>query len=552
MPAAITLSFVATVSLAMQWLIFAYLYRSNRARFFCYLVWAWGGFFGYKALGTLRYFFPDLPGVDGVMIFLGVIADVLVLASGLAFRWDYSIRLRHALPVLAYAVLAARYGHAADVGITAASSGGLVAGFVGGFVLLLGGLAFWPRRAVPAPPAGTRFLAVSLVLWGLHRMIVPFVPAGPGSQGLLVVNVSFIIIYFLAIFAIVIVVLDQARGEAATLKEFNERLVDGLGEGLQLVDESFRVRHANRWMGEALGASAGRRCHEPLTADARPCPGCPMGSRTTLSAPVRLHVVGPRDRQFELTCSPVRQPDGRVFLLELVADVTEREQLRGRLAEAERLASIGELAAGMAHEIRNPLAAIVNATALLGDEQTLGPEERAATIGAIRKEARRLNSILSDFLRFARPREPKRVTGDIRGVVAHVAALVGERRVPALAIEARVEPDVPAFAFDPDQLTQVLWNVSLNAVEAMGGQGRLLVHGRREGHEIVIEVADTGRGLPPEELRRIFEPFYSRRAGGTGLGLPIARRIVAAHGGRIDVESGVGAGTRVFIRLPVS
>lgn len=276
-----------------------------------------------------------------------------------------------------------------------------------------------------------------------------------------------------------------------------------------------------------------------------------MDGRAVLSAPVRLQVVGPAERQFELTCSPVRQPDGRIFLLELVADVTDRERLRGRLTEAERLASIGELAAGMAHEIRNPLAAIVNATALLGDEDTLGPEERAATIGAVRKEARRLNSILSDFLRFARPREPTRVTGDLRGVVAHVAALVGERCQPGLAIEACVDPDVPVFTFDPDQLTQVLWNVSLNAVEAMNGQGRLLVHGRRELHEVVIETSDTGPGIPPEELRRIFEPFYSRRAGGTGLGLPIARRIVVAHGGRIDVESAMGVGTRVLIRLPV-
>jgi signal transduction histidine kinase len=242
-----------------------------------------------------------------------------------------------------------------------------------------------------------------------------------------------------------------------------------------------------------------------------------------------------------------------VFLLDLVTDVTERERMRSRLAEAERLASVGELAAGVAHEIRNPLAAIVNATALLEREATLAADERAATIGALRKEARRLNGILSDFLRFARPGEPKRVESDIRDVITHVVALVREQRSAAgrLAVQASVDADVPRFAFDPDQLTQVLWNVSLNALEAMKGQGRLVIHARRQADETVIEVADTGPGVPPDDLRRIFEPFYSKRPSGTGLGLPIARRIVAAHGGRIEVSSVVGEGTRVVLRLPV-
>jgi signal transduction histidine kinase len=110
---------------------------------------------------------------------------------------------------------------------------------------------------------------------------------------------------------------------------------------------------------------------------------------------------------------------------------------------------------------------------------------------------------------------------------------------------------VPPFAFDADQLTQVLWNVAINGMQAMDGCGELRIDVGRDNGEVVITVSDTGRGIPLEDRQRVFEPFYSKKRGGTGLGLSIARRIIAAHGGRIDVESTVGWGSRFMIRLPV-
>jgi signal transduction histidine kinase len=546
MPVQVTLNVVAAVALAVQFKIFIYLYLSNRVRFFRYLVWAWGCYAGSKTFELAHHFAPGAPAIVEATVGLDTIGNFLILASALALRWNYSIRPFHVLPVAAYGLYVARYGP--FFGVAGAHSGWIVSGVA----LLLGGLVFWPRRQEPAALAGRRFLAVSVVLWGLHHIVRPFVVSS-GDYLSIALDVSDVLIYYLVVFPIVIVVLDRARSEVAGLKEFNERLIDGLGQGLQLVDNGFAVRHANRWLGEHFPVTSGRRCYEVLTADGRQCPGCPMAERASLSAPVRLRVTGPADRCLELTCSPLRQPDGRVFLLELVSDVTERERMRSRLTEAERLASVGELAAGVAHEIRNPLAAVVNATALLEREATLTADERAATIGAVRKEARRLNGILSDFLRFAGPGEPKRVVGSLGDVVTHVSALIGEHRTgaPGLVLDTRVDSDVPRFAFDPDQVTQVLWNVSLNAIEAMKGQGRLRIHARCENNEAVIEVADTGPGILPDDLRRIFEPFYSKRSGGTGLGLPIARRIVAAHGGRIDVKSVIGEGTEILIRLPV-
>ena len=230
----------------------------------------------------------------------------------------------------------------------------------------------------------------------------------------------------------------------------------------------------------------------------------------------------------------------------------ESDRLHARLHDAERLATTGELAATMAHEIRNPLAAIVNATALLTDDG-LTAEERATTLAAIRTEARRLNRILSDFLHFARPQPARRAPGDIREVIQHVGALIRDdrSRAPRVDVKVAVDPSVPRFAFDRDQVTQVLWNVALNGVQAMNGRGRLSLEAACQNGDVALAVSDTGPGIASERLARVFEPFYSDKPNGSGLGLTIAERIVAAHGGRIEIDSQVGRGTRVTLLFPL-
>ena len=242
-----------------------------------------------------------------------------------------------------------------------------------------------------------------------------------------------------------------------------------------------------------------------------------------------------------------------VIIMVLERARSESERLHARLRQVERLATAGELAAGMAHEIRNPLAAIVNATALLTDEAGLTPDERSSTLAAIRSEARRLNRILSDFLHFARPQGVRRTTGNICDVMEHVGGLIRDdhSRAPRVDVKVAVDPAVPRFAFDRDQVTQVLWNVALNGVEAMNGRGRLSLEVARLNGDVVLAISDTGPGIPPERLPRVFEPFYSGKPNGSGLGLTIAERIVAAHGGRIEIDSAPGRGTRVTLLFPL-
>jgi signal transduction histidine kinase len=242
-----------------------------------------------------------------------------------------------------------------------------------------------------------------------------------------------------------------------------------------------------------------------------------------------------------------------VIIMVLDRARSESERLHARLREVERLATAGELAAGMAHEIRNPLATIVNATALLSDDAGLTPDERSATLEAVRNEARRLNRILSDFLHFARPQEARRAPGDIRDVIEHVSALIRDDRSRASRVDVKVavDPAVPRFAFDRDQVTQVVWNLALNGIEAMNGRGRLSVEVARRDGDVALAISDTGPGIPRERLPRVFEPFYSGKPNGSGLGLTIAERIVAAHGGRIAIDSEPGRGTRVTLLFPL-
>jgi two-component system sensor histidine kinase HydH len=549
MGVAITLKFITTVALYLQLLTLVYLYSGNRARFFQYLVWAWGLFVVSKGAYIIQHFIPAAEGVIPLLNAAGSAGDLLILAAGLAFRRDYRLRWHHAALGVTYAVLSSLLSTPPESGIEMALSRRVV----GGSALIAAGVAFWPWRSTATSPRGCRFLSISFVLWGLSRMATGFVVAPPDSVAYVICSTALALFYFLSVLAIIILVLDRARGEVASLKEFNERLVDGLGEGLELVDGEFTIRHANRWMSQQFGPVAGRRCYEILTADGRQCPGCPLARRGEMDATARLEIAGPEHRRFLLTCSPVRQADGQIFLLELVADVTQQERLRARLGEVERLAAVGELAAGLAHEIRNPLAAILNAATLLEEEETLTAEERAGILGAVKTEARRLNTTLSDFLLFARPREPKRQTGDIGKVVEHVSALLQEERTRPNGVQlaVQVDPTIPRFAFDADQLTQVLWNIARNGIEAMQGRGRLSLDvGRRNG-EVLISVSDSGPGISPDERRRIFQPFVSKKPGGTGLGLAIAQRIVAAHGGRIDLESAPEQGSRFTICLPL-
>ena len=222
------------------------------------------------------------------------------------------------------------------------------------------------------------------------------------------------------------------------------------------------------------------------------------------------------------------------------------EQLR----RSDRLSALGELSAGLAHEIRNPLGALDGAVQIL-QRSELPAETRREFADMAGKEVDRLKSLLTDFLDFARPQTPRRTVVEPDLLLQSVANLVAETARMA-HIEVRVDcGKTEQVSADAEQIRQVLLNLALNAVQAMPNRGEIVLRSRQERGTVILEVVDQGIGIAPENLERIFDPFFTTRAAGTGLGLSIAHQIVEAHGGKITVKNNRERGATFAIILPL-
>jgi two-component system sensor histidine kinase HydH len=230
----------------------------------------------------------------------------------------------------------------------------------------------------------------------------------------------------------------------------------------------------------------------------------------------------------------------------------EQRNLEAQLHQSERLAALGEMTAGVAHEIRNPLGIISSTAELL--RERLGkyePQNRLAQI--IVEEANRLNEKVTEFLDFARPRVPNLRACDLEGVLNRSLELLDpEIRRLGIAVERRYRLNGRALALDPDLLHQAFLNLFLNAIQAMPGGGRLTVETESGpgGHGSRIIFRDSGEGIDPEDLKKILNPFFTTKERGSGLGLPIVKSIIESHQGTMKIESSPGEGTKVILTLP--
>jgi two-component system, NtrC family, sensor histidine kinase PilS len=249
-------------------------------------------------------------------------------------------------------------------------------------------------------------------------------------------------------------------------------------------------------------------------------------------------------------------------------DITAIRAMEVEMQRGEQLAAVGRLSAAIAHEIRNPLASISGSIQLLRSKLVLD-ESTQRLMDIMAREIERLNAIITDFLAYARPRPLEYADIDIHKLITGMLTLLANGLPEGSTVTMRTEfsPAVSLLQVDPQGLRQVIWNLCLNAVEAMQSQGTLTIRTavrtlsnqpfpsysepRVGTQELMIEVGDTGPGMPPEVQEKIFEPFFSTKDRGTGLGLATVHRIIGTHKGRIELDSQPNQGTTIRICLPL-
>jgi len=235
----------------------------------------------------------------------------------------------------------------------------------------------------------------------------------------------------------------------------------------------------------------------------------------------------------------------------ILRDLVEVHRLHAEIRRQEKLAALGGLAAGVAHEIRNPLSSIKGLATYFGEKFAPQSEDRNLAQVMI-QEVDRLNRVISELLEFARPTDIKRRPYDLNELLRHCLQLVHQDAADKqIEIQSHLASDLCRVAVDPDRMSQCILNLYLNAIEAMVSHGRLIVTSEQTvDQQVRIQIADTGHGIGAFDLEQIFNPYFTTKSKGTGLGLAIVHKIVEAHDGRIQVESVPGEGTRFILTLP--
>lgn len=338
--------------------------------------------------------------------------------------------------------------------------------------------------------------------------------------------------------------LAASESDLANITALHEAIVQSMTGGLLTLDPQGRVTFLNR-AGELMIGVTLEQVRGHLARDEFPM------FREHVSRD-ELDLTNARGERLRLGYSsfPLADRGGALLGTAVIfQDLTQLHAMQAAVESAQRLADLGRLAAGLAHELRNPLASLSASIELLREPG--GPEERRIIDIALR-ETERLNGLVTDFLRFARPPPVRREPADLAAILAETLDAFG--RDPAAAA-VRLERDLrPAeVSCDADQVRQVVWNLLLNATQAVaehGGGCVRLTCAPLDGGGARLEVEDDGPGISAEERARIFLPFHSTKPGGTGLGLATVLRIVSAHQGRVSVESKPGEGARFSVVLP--
>ena len=360
--------------------------------------------------------------------------------------------------------------------------------------------------------------------------------------------------------------LEKAREEVARTKTLYEGAINAFShEDLMIIGRDYRILDINETLLNKVGLTRdsvlGMHCYElshgrqtPCNGKEHPCPLMECLSTGRSSQATHIH----RDKEgnklyYSISCYPIFNNQGAEGALEISKDITRDILLQKRLVEQQKLASVGQLAAGVAHEINNPLTTILTTAMLLQEDMDPG-EPNYQELDTIAKETLRCRKIVTSLLDFARQSKPAKAPHDINKIVRESMALTRKQAAfKDVVFEALLSEQLPMIHVDKDQIQQCLINLALNGIEATDAGGKIRFTSRPvpEQEEVEITVSDTGHGIRENALDRVFEPFFTTKESGTGLGLAITHGIIQQHGGSIQVESKVGEGTTFKIRLPI-
>jgi two-component system sensor histidine kinase HydH len=351
----------------------------------------------------------------------------------------------------------------------------------------------------------------------------------------------------------------SARTSVRRIKAFSDNVVENMPIGLLAVDTDGRIVSFNQTAEGVLQITAqevlGKDAKEVLPKPLERLPQELEADEDVIEKEIECRLEDGRTIPMEISVSRLAGDDGvSMGHIILFSDLTEIQELKREVERSQRLASLGRIAAGIAHEIRNPLSSIKGFATYFGERYRDIPEDRK-TAEIMVEEVERLNRVIGQLLEFARPLAVRKKSTSMETTIHHSLKMI-ERDAQAkhIRVETDLSLNVPEVYIDPDRMNQVFLNLYLNAIEAMehGGTLSVALNQREDLKSVRITVSDTGSGIEKEDLVHVFDPYFTTKQSGTGLGLAIVHRIIEAHRGEVRVESETGRGTSVTIILPVN
>ena len=366
--------------------------------------------------------------------------------------------------------------------------------------------------------------------------------------------------------AYVIGFISEKRDEAEKIiikeRDRSKKILSAIGETVYILDSHLNIIEVNRAYLNIFELKAeevtGMKCYDLFFKRKEICQNCPLPEIFNSGASIRMEKMIPLPEgekgYFDIIFAPLIDERGNV--IEVMCDarnITKRKEMEEKLARSERLAAIGELSAGVAHELRQPLGVINNSVYYLKKKlKDITQEKVKKHLTMLEKEVKHANYLITDLVAFASREAPVFNECNINQTIEEV--LFSFEIPPNIEVKKELEKSIPTISADSYQIQRVCFNLVSNAMSAMpkGGYLEIRTGEDKDGENIVISITDTGEGIPKENIAKVFEPYFTTKARGLGLGLSLCKKYLEAHGGRIELESDVGKGTTFIVKLPLN